>query len=80
MVGKLLVFVVKRIYDEYLNWYGLTKIANGLNKDKILSPLEYKTSTNTKPTVKELKKIFNQKYFKYIKRKEKRNLGGCIFE
>ena len=49
-------------------------------KIKFIYTEEYKTSTNTKPTEKELKKIFNQKYFKYIKRKEKRILGGHIFE
>lgn len=41
---------------------------------------EFKTSTPNPPTEKELKTIFNKKYFNYIKRKEKRNLGGCIFE
>lgn len=41
---------------------------------------EFKTNLQTTPTEKELKTIFNKKYFNYIKRKEKRNLGGCIFE
>lgn len=49
-------------------------------KIKFIYTEEYKTSTDIKPALEELKKIFNQKYFKYIKRKEKRNLGGCIFE
>jgi len=56
------------------------KNKKGNQKIKFIYTEEYKTSTDTKPTEKELKKIFNQKYFKYIKRKEKRNLGGCIFE
>ena len=34
----------------------------------------------TKPTKKELKTIFNKKYFNYIKRNEKRMLGSCNFE
>lgn len=32
------------------------------------------------PTEEELKSIFNKKYFKYIKRIENRDLGGCIIE
>lgn len=40
---------------------------------------EFITRT-TKPTEDELKTIFNKKYFNYIKRKEKRMLGGCNFE
>lgn len=34
---------VVRIFEEYNKGYGLDKIANGLTKDNILSPLEYKT-------------------------------------
>ena len=32
------------------------------------------------PTEKELKNIFNKKYFNYIKRIEKRMLGSCNFK
>ena len=31
------------------------------------------------PTEEQLKAIFNKKYFNYIKRIEKRMLGGCNF-
>ena len=31
------------------------------------------------PTKEQLKAIFNKKYFNYIKRIEKRMLGGCNF-
>lgn len=34
---------VVRIFKEYNKGYGMDKIANGLTKDNILSPLEYKT-------------------------------------
>lgn len=34
---------VIRIFEEYNKGYGLRKIANGLTKDNILSPLEYKS-------------------------------------
>ncbi len=33
---------IVRIYEEYERGYGMDRIANGLTKDKILSPLEYK--------------------------------------
>lgn len=33
---------VVRIFEEYNKGYGMDKIANGLTKDNILSPLEYK--------------------------------------
>lgn len=34
----------------------------------------------TNPMEQDLKTIFNKKYFNYIKRKEKRMLGGGDFE
>ena len=48
--------VVKRIFDEYISGNGLDKIANNLNKDKILSPYEYKLLNGCKlkiPLIKE---------------------------
>ena len=54
--------VVRRIYDEYLNGYGLTKIANGLNKDKILSPLEYKKLNGVKLHIPFLKDYMDYNY------------------
>lgn len=39
---------------------------------------EFKTSKNN-PSEEELKALFNMKYFNYIKKKEKRILGGCNF-
>ena len=39
---------------------------------------EFITRT-TNPAVQELKTIFNKKYFNYIKKIEKRMLGGCNF-
>ena len=48
--------IVKRIYDEYLSGSGMRKIANGLNDDNILSPLEYKYLNGSKlqiPLIKE---------------------------
>ncbi len=50
---------VKRIFDEYWKGYGLDKIANGLNEDKILSPLEYKMSNGSKLKIPLLKKYFD---------------------
>lgn len=50
---------VKRIFDEYMKGYGLDKIANGLNEDKILSPLEYKMSNGSKLKIPLLKKYFD---------------------
>lgn len=40
---------------------------------------EFKTNKKD-ATEQELKEIFNKKYFKYILKKEKRFLGGCINE
>lgn len=54
--------VVKRIYDEYLNGYGLTRIANGLNKDKILSPLEYKKLNGVKLHIPFLKDYMDYRF------------------
>ncbi len=53
---------VKRIYDEYLKGYGLDKIANNLNKDKILSPIEYKMANGSKLKIPLLKKYFDYDY------------------
>ncbi len=53
---------VKRIFDEYMKGYGLDKIANGLNEDKILSPLEYKMSNGSKLKIPLLKKYFDYNY------------------
>ena len=68
--------VVRRIYDEYLNGYGLTKIANGLNKDKILSPLEYKKLNGVKlhnPFVKNLMNLEKNEFYN-IKRNYKQKV------
>ncbi len=53
---------VKRIFDEYLKGYGLDKIANGLNEDNILSPLEYKMANGSKLKIPLLKKYFDYDY------------------
>lgn len=47
---------VVRIFEEYNKGYGLDKIASGLSKDNILSPLEYKKFNGCKlklPIIKE---------------------------
>lgn len=49
--------IVKRIFDEYMSGYGVRTIAERLNADKILSPLEYKKLNGVKlhnPFVKNL--------------------------
>ncbi len=53
---------VKRIYNEYMKGYGLNKIASGLNKDQILSPLEYKIANGSKLKIPLLKKYFTYDY------------------
>lgn len=54
--------IVKRIYDEYLNGYGLDKIAKKLNKEKILSPLEYKKLNGCKLQIPLLKEYLDYDY------------------
>ena len=54
--------IVKRIFDEYMKGYGLGKIAGNLNKDKILSPLEYKMANGSKLKIPLLKKYFDYEY------------------
>lgn len=47
---------IVRIFEEYNKGYGLEKIAKGLTKDNVLSPLEYKTFSGCKlklPIIKE---------------------------
>lgn len=57
--------VVKRIYDEYLSGSGLKKIANNLNKDKILSPYEYKIMNGSLLKIPIIKEFLD---FSYIER------------
>lgn len=57
--------VVKRIYDEYLSGNGLNKIADNLNKDKILSPYEYKLMNGSKLKIPVIKEFLN---FGYIEK------------
>lgn len=40
--------VIIRIFNEYVRGYGLKKISDGLTKDNILSPLEYKLMNGSK--------------------------------
>ena len=54
--------VVKRIYDEYLMGYGLEKIANNLNCDKILSPYEYKILNGCNLKIPLLKNYLSYNY------------------
>ncbi|MCX4365659.1 MAG: recombinase family protein [Bacilli bacterium] len=56
LIDPIACEVVKRIFDEYMAGNGLEKIANNLNKDKILSPYEYKLLNGSKlkiPLIKE---------------------------
>ncbi len=56
LIDSIACEVVKRIFDEYMSGNGLEKIAKGLNKDKILSPYEYKLLNGSKlkiPLIKE---------------------------
>ncbi len=56
LIDPIACEVVKRIFDEYMSGNGLEKIANNLNKDKILSPYEYKLLNGCKlkiPLIKE---------------------------
>lgn len=57
--------IVKRIYDEYLSGNGLNKIASNLNKDKILSPYEYKLMNGSKLKIPVIKEFLN---FGYIEK------------
>lgn len=54
--------VVKRIFIEYSNGYGLHKIVTGLSNDNILSPLEYKRMNNCKLKIPITKKYNDLKY------------------
>ena len=53
---------VKRIFDEYISGYGLNRIANRLNTDKILSPLEYKKLNGVKLHNPFVKNLMNLEY------------------
>lgn len=55
-------YVVVRIYNEYFSGNSIKKIKDGLNKDKIPSPLEYKISKGIKLSVPFLKQHFNYEY------------------
>lgn len=48
VIDQITSNIVRRIYDEYLSGNGLNKIANNLNKDKVLSPYEYKLMNGSK--------------------------------
>lgn len=54
--------VVKRIYDDYMKGDGLEKIANNLNDDKILSPLEYKIMNGCKLQIPLIKQHLDYEY------------------
>lgn len=60
--------IIKRIYKEYSNGIGIQSIAKKLNKENILSPLEYKRLNGSKlqiPIVKENYKAIQQSgYYK----------------
>lgn len=53
--------IIERIFKEYINGSGLEKIANGLRKDKILSPYEYKLRNGCKLKIPLLKEYVDYK-------------------
>lgn len=74
----LVFFLCGRIlYIKHFKFKGVLKISKGKNKKetKFIYSEEFITTT-TNPTEKDLKTIFNKKYFEYIKRLENRTLGG----
>lgn len=56
--------IVKRIYLDYLNGKSLTKIANTLNQENVLSPLEYKKNIGSKLQIPLTKNIENYTFLK----------------
>lgn len=64
VIDPIAALTIKKIYDEYLKGYGLNKIANNLNKDNILSPLEYKIMNGSKLQIPLIKNYINYEYIK----------------
>lgn len=62
LIDPVASFIVKRIYDEYLSGSGLEKIARGLNKDNVLSPLEYKYHNGSKLRIPLVKEYMSYEY------------------
>ncbi len=65
LIDPIACEVVKRIFDEYIFGYGLQKIAKNLNRDKILSPYEYKLLNGSKLKIPLLKEYLD---FGYIQK------------
>ena len=64
IVDNTVSHIVKNIYLDYLNGKSLTKIANNLNQENVLSPLEYKKSTGSKLQIPFDKNIENYTFLK----------------
>ena len=70
IIDPLAASIVKKIYLEYSNGLGLQTIANKLNQEKILSPLEYKRLNGSKlqiPITKFLENFSSIKQTGYYK-------------
>lgn len=62
VIDPITSVIVKRIFDEYMSGLGLGTIADRLNADKILSPLEYKKLNGVKLYNPFVKDFMNLKY------------------
>lgn len=62
IIDPITSVIVKRIFDEYMSGLGLGTIADRLNADKILSPLEYKKLNGVKLYNPFVKDFMNLKY------------------
>ncbi len=70
IIDATAAIIIKRIYFEYSNGLGLQTIANKLNQEKILSPLEYKRLNGSKlqiPITKRLENFSSIKQTGYYK-------------
>lgn len=62
VIDPITSVIVKRVFDEYMSGLGLGTIADRLNADKILSPLEYKKLNGVKLYNPFVKDFMNLKY------------------
>lgn len=73
-----------RIFEEYNKGYGMEKIANGLTKDNILSPFEYKVFNGCNLKLSIIKDYMNydsiSKTGTFIIRVSYKNEEGCILK
>lgn len=66
IVDNVVSPIIKKIYTSYLNGYSLKKIAEYLNQENILSPLEYKILTGSKLQIPLTKKFENYQSIKQV--------------